>query len=273
MNVNLENSVKFLSQKYNDARLAIVLGSGLSSLVDLLTEKTVVSYSEIPSFPKSTAPSHKGELVFGQLEGVPVVMMNGRFHHYEGYSAQEITEYLKVLKGLGVRSVLFTNAAGSLSMGHNPGDLVILTDHINITGVNPLRGENDDTLGPRFVSMTNCYCPKNIETMQSAASELEIPVKTGVYAWYLGPSFETAAEIKMLHGLGADIVGMSTVPEVIMARYLDLDVTAVSCVTNYGTGITGEAITLEEVVEVTKKSNEQFSRLVRRFVQAKNEGA
>jgi purine-nucleoside phosphorylase len=267
MNSNLENSIKFLSKKYNSAKLAIVQGGGLASLTEMLTEKTVISYSDIPSFPESTRPDYKGELIFGKFKNIPVVMMNGHLHYYEGHSAGEITEYLEVLKELGVESVLFTNSVGSLSRGLHPGDLLVLTDHINITSVDPLRGQNDSGKGVRFVNMTDCYLPKNVEAVYAQARKSGIPIKSGIYAYYLGPSFQTASEIKMLHALGADVVGMSTVPDVIMARYLDLDVTAISCVTNYGTGITGEAVTIEEVLDATNRSNRQLCQLISHLIQ------
>lgn len=270
MEKDVQKSIAFLKNK-NNAKLAIVLGSGLSSLTDHVNNKQIINYHDIPGFLISTAPTHKGELIFGEINKIPVVLLNGRFHYYEGYSPQEITRYLKVLKQIGIKSLLLTNATGSSSKNFKPGDLVAITDHINLAGINPLRGKNDNSEGPRFTSLTNCYNPKNIKTLQAIAEELKIPLKTSIYAYTLGPSFETAAEIKMFHNLGADIVGMSTVPEVIMARYCDIDVAAISCVTNYGTGITGQPLTLEEVTETTHKYQNNFCNLVLAYVKVKGQ--
>lgn len=244
-------------------RIAVVLGSGLGSFADELRDPAVISYEEIPFFPKSTAIGHAGKLVIGTLGDVPLAVMQGRVHLYEGYSAQQVAFPVRVLGSIGVKAIVLTNAAGGINPEYGKGGLVVLRDHINLQGQNPLIGPNDDRLGLRHPDMTDAY---NAEFRRFALEEsqrLGGGVFEGVYAAVVGPSFETPAEILFLRTIGADLVGMSTVPEVIAARHIDLEVLAISCVTNMAAGMTGEKITAEEVLEAGERVRGKFLALLR----------
>jgi len=244
-------------------RLGVVLGSGFGAFGDGLRESTVVAFEEIPHFPKSTAPGHAGRLLIGSFDDLPVAVMQGRVHLYEGYSASEVAFPMRVLARIGVRAVVLTNAAGGINLSYRRGVLVMLCDHINLQSQNPLIGPNDDHLGLRHPDMT---APYNAEFRRLALEELErLGEETceGVYAAVTGPSFETPAEIRFLRSIGADLVGMSTVPEVIAARHLGIEVLAISCVTNMAAGITGERITHEEVMETGEHVRGKLLSLLR----------
>lgn len=238
--------------------IAIVLGSGLGFLSDSLEDKKEVFYSDIPHFPVSTAPMHKGVLESGSLFGNPVILMCGRFHYYEGYSMQEITFYIRVLKWMGVKTIILTNAVGAINENFKVGDMMMICDHIKFFDETPLRGENLDEFGPRFNDMSDCYTKELRDIAKSVADSEGIDLKEGVYAFMPGPCYETPAEIRMLKILGADVVGMSTVPEVICAAHSGLDVLAVSCCTNMAAGI-GEKI---EELSYTEESQSNFSKLI-----------
>jgi len=246
-------------------RIALVLGSGLGAFADELRDAVRISYVDIPSFPPSTAVGHAGRLVIGKLEEVPLAVMQGRVHLYEGYSPQQVAFPVRVLGRMGVQAVILTNAAGGINTGYARGALVVLRDHINLQGQNPLLGPNDDRFGIRHPDMTDAY---NRRFRQFVLDEwMRIGgIYEGVYAAVAGPSFETPAEIKFLRTIGADLVGMSTVPEVIAARHLGLEVLAISCVTNMAAGITGEKITQEEVLETGERVRGKFLALVRAVV-------
>ncbi len=229
--------------------VAVVLGSGLGAFADELTERTEVPYSAIPGWPQSTAVGHAGKLVFGFAGSTPVVVMAGRVHLYEGYTPAQVTFGVRVLGKLGVRTIVFTNAAGGINLSYGRGGLVLISDHINLQGSNPLAGPNDDSLGPRFPDMSEAYSSELRRRAKDVAGELGIGLHEGVYAAMLGPSFETPAEIRYLRAIGADLVGMSTVPEVIAANHMGLRVLAVSCVTNMAAGILPQKITHTEVLE------------------------
>lgn len=230
-------------------RVAVVLGSGLGAFAEELRERVEIPYAEIPHWPCSTAVGHAGRLVIGKLENLEVAVMAGRVHLYEGYTPAQVTFGVRVLGLLGVRSVVFTNAAGGINLALERGGLVLISDHINLQGSNPLAGPNDETLGPRFPDMSEAYCKQFRCVALDAARELGISLTEGVYAAMPGPSYETPAEIRFLRTIGADVVGMSTVPEVIAANHMGMRVLGFSCVTNMAAGILPQKIRHEEVLE------------------------
>ncbi|MBS1858380.1 MAG: purine-nucleoside phosphorylase [Acidobacteria bacterium] len=231
-------------------RIAVVLGSGLGAFADELTAATPIPYAEIPGWPQSTAVGHAGRLIFGKLGGsLEVAVMAGRAHLYEGHPMSAVTHGVRVLGALGVRSIVFTNAAGGINLNLSRGGLVLIGDHINLQGSNPLAGPNDDSLGPRFPDMSEAYSREYRDIARQVASEQGIAVSEGVYAAMLGPSYETPAEIRFLRAIGADVVGMSTVPEVIVANYLGIKVLGISCVTNMAAGMLPQKINHQEVLE------------------------
>lgn len=246
--------------------LGIVLGSGLGALADHIERVGVVPYTEIPHFPRATVPGHAGELVLGWLEGKRVAALRGRVHVYEGYTMQEVVFPVRVLWALGCRTLLVSNAAGGLNREWRAGDLMVISDHINFQGTNPLIGPNDDRLGPRFPDMSQAYDPQLIELAERCALEERIPLRKGVYVAVTGPSYETPAELRMLRALGADAVGMSTVPEVIAARHLGMRVLGITAITDMATGEVVQPVTHEEVLRVARELEPRFVRLVRRIV-------
>ncbi len=249
-----------------EPKLAVVLGSGLGALADHIEAVGTVPYAEIPHFPTSTVPGHAGRLVLGWLEGKPVAAMQGRVHLYEGYTAQEVAFPVRVLFALGCRTLLVSNAAGGLNREWRAGDLMVITDHVNFQGTNPLVGPNDDSLGPRFPDMSRPYDPALVELAERCAVEERVVLRRGVYVAVVGPSYETRAELRMLRGFGADAVGMSTVPEVIAARHLGMRVVGLAAITDMATGETAQPVTHEEVLRVARELEPRFVRLVRRIV-------
>jgi purine-nucleoside phosphorylase len=241
------------SQTSREPRVAVVLGSGLGAFADELSHPIEIPYSEIPDWPASTAMGHAGKLVFGKIDGLEIAVMAGRSHLYEGYSPAEVTMGVRVLHKLGARSIIFTNAAGGINLSYSAGALVLISDHINLQGSNPLIGPNDDSAGPRFPDMTDAYSAAYRAIAHQVAGELGIPMSEGVYAGVTGPSYETPAEIRYLRAIGADLVGMSTVPEVIVANHLGMRVLAISCVTNMAAGILPQKINHEEVLETGRR--------------------
>ena len=244
-------------------RIAVVLGSGLGAFADELRDAAVIPYEDIPSFPRSTAIGHAGRLVVGMFGNIALAVMQGRVHLYEGYSARQVAFPIRVLARMGVKAVVLTNAAGGINPGYGKGALVVLRDHINLQGQNPLTGFNDDRLGLRHPDMTDAYNAHFRRIALNEAEILENEIFEGVYAAVAGPSFETPAEIHFLRVIGADLVGMSTVPEVIAARHAGLEVLAISCVTNMAAGMTGEKITHEEVLETGERVRGKFLALLR----------
>lgn len=243
-------------------RAAIVLGSGLGGAADAVTDAVDIPYTEIPYFVSSTVEGHAGRLIIGSCGGVDVIVMKGRFHFYEGYSMEEVTFPIRVFSLMGIRTLLLTNAAGGVASNLWPGALMIITDHINLTGDNPLRGPNDDRFGPRFPDMSAVYTPAYIEVIQDIARESGITLAEGVYMGLRGPSYETPAEVKMVRALGGDAVGMSTVAEAIIARHCGMKVLAVSCITNVAAGLTDEEIDHNEVMAVGARAGHQLSELI-----------
>src|ERR1700719_1790085 len=244
-------------------RIALVLGSGLGGFADSLTDATRVPYAEIPAFPESTAIGHAGQMVIGNAGNIPVAAMQGRAHLYEGYSAQEVTFPIRVFGRMGIRAVILTNAAGGINLGYSQGALVLIRDHINLQGSNPLVGPNDDRFGVRFPDMTHAYAREFRDIARAEAGKLAIPLHEGVYAGLLGPSYETPAEIEYLRRIGADLVGMSTVAEVIAARHMGMKVLPISCVTNRAAGILDQPLSHAEVMETGERVKSTFESLLR----------
>jgi purine-nucleoside phosphorylase len=244
-------------------KIGLVLGSGLGAFADSLTDATRVPYAEIPSFPQSTAIGHAGRMVVGQAGNVPVAAMQGRVHLYEGYSAQQVAFPIRVLGRMGVKAVILTNAAGGINLSYSQGALVLLSDHINLQGANPLVGPNDERFGVRFPDMTHTYSRAYRQIAREEAAKLNIMLHQGVYAALLGPSYETPVEIEYLRRIGADLVGMSTVAEVIAARHMGLNVLAISCVTNMAAGILDQPLSHAEVMETGERVKSTFEALLR----------
>ncbi|MCR2042639.1 purine-nucleoside phosphorylase [Anaerosalibacter massiliensis] len=246
--------------------IGIILGSGLGELAEKIENKTIIKYDEIPNFPISTVEGHKGRLILGDLENKKVVAMQGRFHFYEGYPLEDVTFPIRVMKSMGIETIIVTNAAGGINEKFSPGDLMLITDHINFTGKNPLMGKNIDELGLRFLDMTSAYDENLISIAKKSSKTLGINLKEGVYMWFTGPTYETPAEVKLARILGADAVGMSTVPEVIIARHGGMKVLGISCITNMAAGILDKPLNHEEVVETSEKVKGTFEKLVREIV-------
>jgi len=265
---NIQAAADYIRSKVKEIpETALILGSGLGVLAEEVQEPVHIPYKDIPHFPVSTAPGHAGVFTAGSLQGQEVIVMGGRFHYYEGYDMATIAFPIRVMKSLGVKTLILTNAAGGVNEQYQPGDLMIITDHINLTGRNPLRGPNDEQLGPRFPDMSTLYNPELRRMLQEVAEEHKISYQNGVYAWMTGPSFETPAEIRMLRSLGADAIGMSTVPEAITAHHCGIKVAGVSCISNMAAGVLNQPITEEEVFEVAKLVRERFSTLIRRTLE------
>ena len=242
--------------------IAITLGSGLGDLADHLVDAVQIPYGEIPHFPVSTVAGHKGQFVVGKLEGREVLCMQGRFHYYEGHDLKQVTLPVRVMKLLGISTLIVTNAAGGINTGFRPGNLMLIEDHLNLTGENPLIGENLEVFGDRFFDMTVAYDAGYRALAEQLAAELNIPLQKGVYAWLTGPNYETPAEIRYLRAIGADAVGMSTVPEVLVARHSGLRVCGISCITNLAAGMGDGLLSHEEVKETADRVKVDFIRLV-----------
>jgi purine-nucleoside phosphorylase len=244
-------------------QVGVVLGSGLGAFANELTERVDLPYSDLPGWPGSTAVGHAGRLILGKVGDLDVAVMAGRVHLYEGYSPAQVTYGVRVLGALGVRSMVFTNAAGGINLALERGGLVLISDHINLQGSNPLAGPNDDRLGPRFPDMSEAYSLEYRKIAKQVAAELSIPITEGVYAAVLGPSYETPAEIRYLRTIGADVVGMSTVPEVIVASHMGIKVLGLSCVTNMAAGVLPQKINHEEVLETGAMVRDTFVRFLK----------
>jgi len=242
--------------------VGLILGSGLGVIGDEVEDAVTIPYGDIPHFPVSTVEGHAGELVIGRLQGRTVALMRGRFHMYEGYEPERTALPVRVMKRLGVKTLLVTNAAGGINLDFSSGNLMIISDHLNLTGRNPLVGPNDNALGVRFPDMSDAYSKRLRGIAKETAAELGVPVKEGVYAGLLGPNYETPAEIRYLRVIGADAVGMSTVPEVIVARHAGIEVIGISCITNMAAGILDQPLSHEEVMETTERVKSQFVSLV-----------
>lgn len=244
-------------------QIGLVLGSGLGGFADSLSDATRIPFAEIPAFPRSTAIGHAGQMIIGKADTVPVAVMQGRVHLYEGYSAQEVAFPVRVFGRMGIRAVVLTNAAGGINLRYQQGALVLMSDHINLQGANPLVGPNDDRFGVRFPDMTHAYDKSYRELARAEAGKLGMTLHEGVYAALLGPSYETPAEIRYLRTIGADLVGMSTALEVIAARQMGIKVLAISCVTNMAAGILDKPLSHQEVMETGERVRESFEALLR----------
>ena len=259
----LEETVAFVRQRTaSRPTVGVILGSGLGQLVERMEDATAIDYCDVPHFPAPTVAGHAGRMVFGRIGQVDVVAMQGRFHYYEGHDMRTVAYPTAFMKQFGVRTLIVSNSAGGINRDFTPGDLMLITDHINLFATNPLIGLNDERLGPRFPDMTEAYSPRLIGIADSAAGEMGLKFRRGVYAGLSGPCYETAAEIRYLAHGGADAVGMSTVPEVIAARYLGLEVLGISCITNMATGIATVKHAHEEVVRIANEASERFCAVV-----------
>lgn len=259
----IEETLDYINE-YTDnfePEIGIVLGSGLGDLADKYCD-IAIPYSNIPHFAKSTVQGHKGQLVFADINGRKVVMMQGRNHFYEGHSMSDVTYPIKVMKKLGVKTLILTNAAGAVNKSFRPADLMVITDHINFMGTNPLIGRNDESFGVRFPDMSEVYSKNLIKIVDAAGRLLKLDLKHGVYMATTGPSYETPAEIRMARFMGADAIGMSTVPEAIVANYCGIEVIGISCISNYATGVSTKKLSHEEVIETTDKVKAKFKELV-----------
>lgn len=260
---DLLTSAEFLKKELKEIpKIALVLGSGLGDFASNATETQVIPYEKIPGFQKTTVEGHQGELVVGKVAGVTVAIFCGRFHAYEGLSLERVVTPVRLFKMIGGEKVILTNAAGGINLNYKPGSLVLITDHINLTGNSPLIGHNIDELGPRFPDMGDAYAESMREVILATAQEMKLPLESGIYAGVLGPTYETPAEVRMLRGLGADVVGMSTVPEVIAANHAGLKVACISCVTNMAAGINKEILRHEDIKEQALKVKEVFTNLL-----------
>ncbi len=259
----MSETLDYIKQKINDFKpqIGVVLGSGLGELADE-AGGIRIPFCEIPGFETPTVEGHKGSLVFAEVKGKNCVFLQGRYHFYEGHSIQKITLPIKVLKQLGVKTLILTNAAGAVNLDYKSGDLMIISDHINLMGTNPLIGKNDDSLGVRFPDMSSIYNKDLIDTAHKAANKLGIELKQGIYAASTGPSYETPAEVRMLRTLGADACGMSTVPEAIVANHASIKVLGISCITNMAAGIEDKKLSHDEVVESAATVKDKFKNLI-----------
>ncbi len=258
----MEKAADYIRSKIDSApEIGIILGSGLGGFADEF-ESASLPYKDIPGFESSNVAGHKGQLVFAQISGKNIIMLQGRYHYYEGYSMNTVIFPVKVLKKLGVKILIITNAAGAVNKSFHSGDLMFITDHINFMGTNPLIGKNDETLGVRFPDMTNIYSGHLINLAENAAKKLNINYQKGVYAATTGPSYETPAEINMFRVLGADAIGMSTVPEAITANYAGIKVLGISCLTNYAAGVTNNPLNHQEVIQTAEKVKVNFKNLL-----------
>jgi purine-nucleoside phosphorylase len=259
----LNETTTFLKEKgIDEVDFGLILGSGLGELADEVTDAVAIPFADIPYFAVSTVVGHAGKLVYGTLSGKKVLAMQGRFHYYEGHSMQKVTYPVRVMAALGAHSIVVTNAAGGVNESFTPGNLMLITDHINFTGDNPLIGENEDAMGPRFPDMSHAYTKEYQEIAKKVAQAQNVPLQEGVYIGFSGPTYETPAEIRMARVMGADAVGMSTVSEVIVAAHSGMKVLGISCITNLAAGMQS-SLNHEEVVETTERVKAQFKELVK----------
>lgn len=263
----VQETRRYIKQKTNlEPRTAIVLGSGLGALAGEIEDAVSIAYDELPYFAHASAPGHQGNLIFGRLAGKAVMCMQGRLHVYEGHPLEEVTYPIRLMKGLGIQQLILSNAAGGIDKDFQVGDLMLIVDHINFMGRNPLIGPNESDFGPRFNDMTFAYDRKLADLARESAKELAIPLREGVYLACTGPSYETPAEIRMFRLWGASAVGMSTVPEVIVAAHCGIKVLAISCISNMAAGILDQPLTEEEVLETGARVSAKFCRLVKSIV-------
>lgn len=266
--MNYEEAVKFIKDKIGNKTIdiAIVLGSGLGVLKDDIQNKIVINYKDIPEFPISTVPGHAGELIIGEMSGKTIIAMNGRFHYYEGYDIKQVVFPIRVFSLLGVKKIILTNAAGGINLNYKPGDFMVINDHLSFFAESVLRGKNEDEFGVRFPDMSEVYDKEEVKKIKSIIEKYAGIAQEGVYAYMKGPCFETPAEIRALRVLGADAVGMSTVPEAIVAKHSGMKVVAVSCITNMAAGVTNNKLSHEEVNETADRVKGEFKEIIKDYL-------
>ena len=265
--IKFNETVDYIKEKVKELpKIAIILGSGLGSLADDITDQIVLPYKDIPNFPISTVAGHKGELIFGKLEGVQVVAMSGKFHYYEGNDLKTATFPIRVFSLLGVKTVIMSNAAGAINTSYKKGDLMIINDHLSFFCESALRGPNMDEFGPRFIDMSTTYDKEYIAILKDILKDITSDYHEGVYAYMKGPAYETPAEIRALRTLGGDVVGMSTVPEAVVAHHCGMRCAAITCVTNMAAGVTDDILSHEDVLETAHKAEQNFNRTIHEFV-------
>lgn len=265
----IEEVMEVIKKKTNQSPvIGLILGSGLGDLAEDIEGAVNIPYRSLPHFPEPTVKGHKGQFVIGKIEGKTVVAMQGRYHHYEGYSLAQVAFPAYVMKAMGIQKLIVTNACGGINVDFNPGDLMLITDHINMLGDSPLIGPNDDECGPRFPDMSRAYDPELIQKAKDAASALNINVRQGVYLATHGPQYETPAEIRMMRVMGADAVGMSTVPEVTAASHMGLNVLGISCITNMACGILDQPLNHKEVIETANRVKADFTALIKSIIRS-----
>ena len=263
----LKASADFIEKhKYAKPAVGIILGSGLGAFVDQIEDKVVIQYNDIPNFRKTTVEGHAGQMILGKINGTPIVALQGRFHTYEGLDLDDVVFPVRLLGRLGVKKLILTNAAGGVNLNYQPGDLVIIEDHINLTGKNPLIGPNDNSVGPRFPDMGDAYNKKMIKILEDVSEKCGNKLKRGVYVGVLGPTYETPAEIRMFRTLGGDMVGMSTVHETIAAHHMGLKVCGISCITNMGAGILKQELKHEDIKDEAMKAMNHFTAILKEAV-------
>lgn len=263
----IKESVQYVKERINLVpEIGIILGSGLGDLADRVEERVNIKYEDIPNMPKSTVVGHAGQYVFGKLNGKNVVMMQGRIHYYEGHPMEVLALPIHIMKYLGIKTLIVTNAAGGVNESFIPGDLMLIKDHINFAFTNPLIGKNEEEVGPRFPDMSNAYDKDLIQLGEKIGRDMNIELKKGVYVMMTGPTYETPAEIRMTRILGGDAVGMSTVPDVIVAKHCGLKVLGISCITNMAAGILDQPLNHKEVIETSNRVKDKFVRLVSEIV-------
>ncbi|ADQ14808.1 purine-nucleoside phosphorylase [Halanaerobium hydrogeniformans] len=260
------NAAQILEKIDYQVEIGLILGSGLGVLAEEIEAPTLIDYSDLDNFPTSTVKGHTGRFVIGELSGKKVIAMQGRFHYYEGYSMEKLTLPVRVMKELGIEKLLLTNAAGGVNANYSPGEFMLISDHLNFIGDNPLRGKNMAEYGPRFPDMTEAYSKDLIVVAEEAAKDNSLLIRKGVYAAMSGPTYETPAEIKFLAAVGADAVGMSTVPEVIVARHMGIEVLGISCITNMAAGILAQPLDHSEVVETAERVKADFIKLMKDII-------
>ena len=266
--MNYKESAQYIKERMGniEPKIAIVLGSGLGVLSEDIQNKTVIKYQDIPNFPISTVAGHAGELIIGTLENIPIIAMNGRFHYYEGYDLKEATLPIRVFKLLGIEELILTNASGGINTDYKPGDFMIIKDHLSFFAESVLRGKNDDEFGVRFPDMSQTYNKERIEKLEKIIRKHTGVAHVGVYAYMKGPTFETPAEIRALRILGADAVGMSTVPEAVVANHCGIKISAISCITNMAAGILDRKLSHEEVNETADRVKLTFKEIIKDYV-------
>lgn len=265
----IQDAASYITENAGDVKpeIGLILGSGLGVLAEEIENPVKIAYSDIPNFPVSTVEGHAGQFVFGTLNGKNVAAMQGRFHYYEGYGMDKVTFPVRVMRELGIEKIIVTNAAGGINEEFEPGDLMVLSDHINNFGANPLIGPNSEEFGPRFPDMSTAYTENLQQLAHETAKDLGMKLQSGVYVGNTGPTYETPAEVRMLRTLGGDAVGMSTVPEVIVARHAGMDVLGISCISNMAAGILDQPLHHDEVIETTEKVKANFLLLVKNIVE------